>query len=257
MNGHQSSGLDTFETLLFRRLAESQLYLRFCEAFRHVTGLPLRLAHRDEPWCLIEHSENQSAFCEQLQDNQGVLPPCADINNRLAANAEESGPKTAYCFAGLCTTAVPVNLGSKVIGFLKTGQVFHQHASPERFKRIIKVLRASGLKESAIENLRRPYLETRAIDSGRYDSMVTLLEPFAHQQSAHAEGLSTPIDGREPEIILKVRTYIHNHLDQPVSLDFLSRYATVSPSHLCSPLQEGHRHNYHRLRDSGSYCLGS
>lgn len=225
--------MDSFERALFLRLQESDLFNNYCDAFRLATGLPLRFMRRDEQWCLNEHRENQSPFCEILQKCKVACQDCLKTNHRLMDEAEVKGPMTCGCFAGLCATAVPIKLGSSTIGFLKTGQVFHRQPTEEDFKRTAETMGASALSKKELETLHDAYFQTKSVDPKRYDSMVALLDSFAHQLSDHAEDLAVAIDGREPEAILKARRFIHAHLDEPLPLATVARQAGLSESHFC------------------------
>ena len=116
-----------FETTLLQRIANSERFKIYQDAFRTATGLPLRLVSADpDNWCLDDQAINRSPFCEALNLCNSACGACLETNRRLMQEAEVSGPTTCHCFAGLCATAVPIKMGASVIGFLKTGQVFSQ-----------------------------------------------------------------------------------------------------------------------------------
>lgn len=230
--------LDSFERELFHRLQECELYQRYCEAFRVATGLPLRLMRRDERWCLNEHRENQSPFCELLQKCEAACLDCVETNHRLMTEAEVEGPMTCACFAGLCATAVPIKLGSHAIGFLKTGQIFHRQPTEKDFARTATSIAKNGVRKADLSKLHEAYFQTQSVDPKRYDSMIALLESFASQLSAHTEDLAIVIDGREPEAISRARAFIHAHLDEPLPLGEVARQAGLSESHFCRVFKE-------------------
>ncbi|MES2475460.1 MAG: helix-turn-helix domain-containing protein [Verrucomicrobiota bacterium] len=223
-----------FEATLFRRLATSERFRIYQEAFRTATGLPLRLVSADpDGWCLDDQSINRSPFCEALNLCKSACHACIDTNRRLMKESEVNGPTTCHCFAGLCATAVPVRMGASVIGFLKTGQVFSQTPSESNFDQVIGMIGRKTLAEGEMGSLRKAYLETRAIEPERYQSMVTLLQSFAEQLGDHAESLAIIEEGSEPAAIAKARKYIHAHLDQPLPLGQVARQAGLSESHFC------------------------
>ena len=230
--------MDSFERALFLRLQESELFQNYCDAFRTATGLPLRFMRRDERWCLNEHRQNQSPFCELLQKCKVACKDCLEVNHRLMNESEVNGPMTCGCFAGLCATAVPIKLGTTTIGFLKTGQVFQSQPTEKDFKCTAKRLVDQGMDEEELQTLHDAYFQTQSVDPRRYDSMVALLDSFAHQLSHHAEDLAVAIDGREPEAILKARKFIHSHLDEPLPLATVARQAGLSESHFCRVFKE-------------------
>jgi len=233
-----SKKLPSFERALFLRLRESELFQHYCDAFRLATGLPLRFMRRDEQWCLNEHRDNQSPFCELLHKCKVACHDCLETNHRLMNEAEVKGPMTCGCFAGLCATAVPIKLGASTIGFLKTGQVFHRQPTEKDFERTTAVLIKNGISKTEIKKLHKAYFETKAMDPKRYDSMIVLLESFAKQLCDHTEDLAVSVDGREPDAILKARTYIHAKLDEPLPLSSVARQAGLSESHFCRVFKE-------------------
>ena len=223
-----------FETSLLRRLAASERFRIYQDAFRTATGLPLRLVSADpDGWCLDDQNINRSPFCEALNLCKSACNACIDTNRRLMKESEVNGPTTCHCFAGLCATAVPVRLGASVIGYLKTGQVFNQTPSEDNFDHVIGMIGRKTLADGEFDSLRKAYLETRAVEPERYQSMVTLLQSFAEQLGAHAGSLAIIEEGSEPAAIARARKHIHARLDQPLPLGEVARQAGLSESHFC------------------------
>ncbi|MES2660475.1 MAG: helix-turn-helix domain-containing protein [Verrucomicrobiota bacterium] len=223
-----------FETALLHRLAASERFNIYQEAFRTATGLPLRLVSSDPGgWCLDDQRINRSPFCEALNLCKSACGACLETNRRLMEEAEVSGPTTCHCFAGLCATAVPVKMGASVIGYLKTGQVFSQTPTEKQFDGILGVIGRKTLDQGSLDVLKAAYLQTRFVEPQRYQSMVILLENFAEQLSGHADSLAIIEEGSEPAAIAKARKYIHANLDQPLPLGQVARQAGLSESHFC------------------------
>lgn len=229
----------TFESKLLERLLACEKFTVYQNAFRSATGLPLRLVSADpEHWCLDDQTINRSPFCELLNLCRSACGACVDTNRRLMKEAEVNGPSSCHCFAGLCATAVPVRLGASVIGFLKTGQVFNRTPTEDDFHRVLEMMGRRTLDPETIEALRRAYLQTRAVEPERYQSMVTLLRTFAEQMSELAESLAIIDSGSEPQAVARARKFIHEHLDQPLPLGEVARHAGLSESHFCRLFKE-------------------
>ena len=223
-----------FENALLQRIANSERFKLYQEAFRTATGLPLRLVSSDpDGWCLDDQNINRSPFCEALNLCKSACNACLDTNRRLMKEAEVNGPTTCHCFAGLCATAVPVKLGATVIGYMKTGQVFSQTPGEEQFDGILGAIGRKTLEKGVKEQLKSAFMQTRYVEPARYQSMVTLLESFAEQLSEHADSLAIIDEGSEPAAITKARKYIHANLDQPLPLGQVARQAGLSESHFC------------------------
>jgi AraC-like DNA-binding protein len=158
---------------------------------------------------------------------------CIETNRRLMAEAQVDGPSSCHCFAGLCASAVPVVLGGKVVGYLKTGQVFSRTPDEGQFERVLNTLGRKTMTSQEIETLREAYFQTRMVEPERYESMITLLNSFSQQLSRHAESLALIEEGSEPAAIAKARQYIHAHLDESLPLGAVAREAGLSESHFC------------------------
>ena len=228
-----------FEITLLHRIAQSERFQVYQEAFRMATGLPLRIVTADpEGWCMDDQNVNRSPFCEALNLCKSACGACLDTNRRLMEEAEVKGPTTCHCFAGLCATAVPVRLGATVIGYLKTGQVFNQTPSEEKFEEILQLIGRKTLDDEARKVLKNAYLATRHVEPQRYQSMVTLLGIFAEQLTEHAGSLAIIEEGSEPAAIAKARKFIAENLDQALPLGQVARQAGLSESHFCRLFKE-------------------
>lgn len=230
--------LPNFEKAIFQRLKSSKEFSAYEEAFRLATGLPLRFLFRDEDWCLREHHENQSPFCEAINECHSPCRECIATNQKLIAQAEVDGPLTCGCFSGMCATAVPVKLGNRVIGYLKTGQVFQRLPTEADFERTLSKLEDLGFDRTQKDLFHDAYFKTKTVEPKRYRSMVLLLETFADQLTHNANQLVIILDGSEPESIARARKLIHAKLDESISLGELARAAGLSESHFCRTFKE-------------------
>src|SRR6185436_2164448 len=121
------------ETPLVERLAESQLYSDYERAFSEATGLPLRLRSVDS-WQLPHHGQRkENPFCAMMAGKSRACAACLQLQQTLAESARESS-QSVTCAVGMCDTAVPVRLGSKVVGFLHTGQIFRKRPTEAQFE---------------------------------------------------------------------------------------------------------------------------
>lgn len=223
-----------FGQALLHRIAASDRFKMYQDAFRTATGLPLRLVSSDpDAWCLDDQRINRSPFCEALNACEKACGACVETNRRLMKEAEVNGPSTCHCFASLCATAVPVKLGATVIGYLKTGQVFSRLPTEEQFDKVLGAMGRKTVDKITRDTLKEAYFQTRYVEPLRYQSMVTLLQSFSEQLSEHAESLAIIEEGSEPAAIAKARKYIHANLDQPLPLGLVARQAGLSESHFC------------------------
>ncbi len=235
-----SSESSDYDHTLFERLRRSDLFETYQDAFRSATGLPLRLVGANvEEWCLDDAGKNLSPFCETLNLCRSACSACVETNRQLMSVAAVDGPTTCHCFAGLAATAVPVRSGARLIGFLKTGQVFNRVPSASTFQQVARTLVRQGLKPGEVERLTAAYHETRRVEPERYQSMVTLLATFAEQLGAQAEKLIVAREGGEPAALAKARAFIEANLSEPLPLALVARKSGLSESHFCRIFREG------------------
>lgn len=228
-----------FEHSLFEKLRSSELFVTYQNAFRSATGLPLRLVDNDTgTWCLDEETVNRSPFCEKLNLCKSACQACISVNRRLMDEAKINGPTTCHCFAGMSASAVPITVGNKLIGFLKTGQVFHTVPDDKTFDAVEKTLRRQGLTPSQAGELRTAYVQTRSVEPERYQSMITLLATFADQLGKHAEKLAIIDSNNEPSSVVKAKKFIEQNLSEPLPLPLVAKQAGVSESHFCRLFKE-------------------
>jgi AraC-like DNA-binding protein/ligand-binding sensor protein len=236
---HPKESHKIFQNSLFERLANSERFLVYQDAFRAATGLPLRLVAADtDRWCLDDQNINRSPFCEMLNLCKSACHACIDVNTRLMKDATVNGPATCHCFAGLYASAVPIKLGASTIAYLKTGQVFSRTPDQDSFENVLALLGRKTIPAKDVALLKSAYFETRTIDPKRYQSMITLLSSFAEQLSVYCEQLSIIDQGSEPAAIAKAKKYIHSHLDQALPLGDVARVAGLSESHFCRLFKE-------------------
>lgn len=227
-------GNGTPSTPLWLRLARSPRFSSYQEAFRTATGLPLRLVPPDpEVWCLDDQATNRSPFCETLNLCGSTCLACVETNYRLMKEARVNGPTTCHCFAGLCASAVPVRDSGEIIAFLKTGQVFNQRPTEERFEELLSSMGRKTVDEATRALLHKAYFETSHVDPQRYQSMITLLGIFAEQLGDLAGTLAAIQSDQLPPAMEKARHYIENRLDQPIHLDDVARFSGLSSSRFC------------------------
>jgi len=220
---------------IYKRLIQSKSFAEYESAFRSATGLPMRLVAADpNAWSLNERRDNQSGFCELINPcGENACEACIKVNKDLMHKSSIKGPSSCDCFAGLKATSIPVYAGTMVVGYLKTGQVFHQTPTEEDFEAALIEINNEYFTPEQIETLRKAYFETIEVSPERYQSMVTLLDHFARELSSQSEKLAIAANEREPEPISRARKHIHAQLDESISLPQVARIAGMSESHFC------------------------
>lgn len=230
---------DHFIETLFGKLLQSELLCTYQEAFRCATGLPLKLVRPDAtPAEICAGFDNVSPFCAKLNLCAKACGACVDVNRRLIEEATIKGPTTCKCYTGMSASAVPIRCGGVLVGFLRTGHVFHKVPEPNDFEKAAKTLSRQGLTKEDSDKLRAAYFQTRIVEPERYQSMVTLLAAFGEQLGIHAEKLAIVSEGDEPEAVARARKFIEKTLADPLPLPLVARHAGLSESHFCRVFKE-------------------
>src|SRR6516165_7670572 len=110
---------------LIDMLRQSRLFRDYENVFTKATGLALTLRPL-EFWQLAHHGKKQeNLFCAMLAEHPKTLAICLQAHQDMI---DRTGvrPHTVTCPFGLTETAIPVKLGSDVIGYLRIGKILHR-----------------------------------------------------------------------------------------------------------------------------------
>jgi len=216
---------------LIQALVNSKLYQDYQRAFAQATGLPLCLQTADS-WQLPNHGHpNQSPFCELMSRKSRSCAACLQVQQKLIQSAREA-PQTVVCFAGMVDTAVPVQLGEHLIGFLQTGQVFRHPPSPKQFERLWRLIQSWGITVDKAE-LQKAYFQTRVLSAKQYESIVRLLHIFAQHLSMVSNQVLMQQQNAEPPPIRRARQFIAEHYNERLSLSRVAQVANTSSYYFC------------------------
>lgn len=220
---------------LFSRVARSELYAQFCEAFEAATGMTLQIHGADMEFEAAA-SEKSNPFCKTL-NHSNRCPDCAAAANCIITEAS-SLPKAFDCFAGLTETAVPILAGKVPIAFLTTGQVFTEDIPEGKWEEVVTRLTETGFSEDEIEKLECQWKATLHLDHTQYQGMVTLLSVFAGQLSDLAGKLILQQRHSDPEVVIKARQYVSAHLADRIDLADVSLHVGMSQYHFCKVFKQ-------------------
>jgi len=155
-----------------RQISQSRIY-RDCEwAFAKTTNLPFYTIDR----CREVHrarSNYANPVCAILAEASKSCSVCLEARQKLTA-ADISDTQTVTCFAGLTYTSVPLKFYGRVIGLLRTGQVFLGTLNAKRFMKIATQITGSGMKLN-LTRLEDAYCRSRTVSAEHYGAVVRLL----------------------------------------------------------------------------------
>jgi len=210
-------------------LSSSEIYLHYQRAFAKATGLPLDL-HAPEMFRLVRYPRKRtSPFCMLMARSSAGCAACYALQQELEQRAQLEA-KTLKCFAGLCESAVPVRIGTKLIAFLHTGQVLLHAPGECGFNRIAMTLLKWGA-EIDLKLAEEAYFQTRVLDPGQYDAMIRLLAVFAGHLAACGNELLLRANVTEPAAVSKARDLIVSRHGDSLSLARVARAVNVSANH--------------------------
>jgi AraC-like DNA-binding protein/ligand-binding sensor protein len=200
------------------------------DGIHKATGLPLTL-RPVEFWQLAHHGKkHENPFCALLAERPATLAVCLEAHQDMI---EHTGllPRTVTCPFGLTETAVPVALGTRVIGYLRIGQVLRHAPAKSDESKVVRELKRRGAPFT--QELRKAWEKNPLIFPDRYNAIVRLLSFFAEQLSGLANQLVIESQNIEPPLVIKAREYIEKHKTEELSLADVAKAAGSSIFHFC------------------------
>src|SRR5262249_32004271 len=211
-------------------LVRSRLFRDYETVFTKATGLPLTL-RPVEFWQLAHHGKkHENPFCALLAERPAALAVCLKAHQDMI---DRTGvlPHTVTCPFGLTETAIPVKLGSRVIGYLRIGQVLRHTPAKSDENKVDRELKRHGVPYET--ELRKAWAKNPLIFPDRYNAIVRLISFFAEQLSTLANQLVIEKQNVEPPLVRKAREYIETHKTEELSLTDVARAAGASVFHFC------------------------
>jgi AraC-like DNA-binding protein len=215
---------------LLGALRRSRVYRQYEKSFCEATGLPLALCAVESFELPFHGKKNENPFCAFLAERKSACTFCLQTQERLNQR-EDQQPCSVRCPFGLMETSVPVQVGTRVIGFLRVGQVFTQRPKAGAFKKAIRHLFPSGSKSE--KELAQLWKKTPVIPAEKYTATVHLLNFFARQLSSLSNQIVLEQSHDEPPVIARARAYIAANKAEELSLSAVARVAGASVFHFC------------------------
>ena len=221
---------------LVEALADSATFREYQAAFEETTGLPLTI-RAVEGWQLAHHgNRHQNGFCSLMSKHSQSCSGCLRTQQRVC-DGVNGVPCTLRCQFGITESAVGVKIGSEIVAYLQTGQVFFKAPNPQQTHRAIKLLKQSGLDVDRREAARH-YNQTRVVQPNEYQAIIRLLQFFANQLGALANQIQLQQKESEPPQITRARQYIEAHCDKELSLADAAKQAGMSTFYFCKQFKK-------------------
>lgn len=223
--------MDNSGKALIEKLTRSKIYKDYEQAFRGATGLPIAFTPA-ESWGLPHHGDkNENPFCAEIATSSKACAGCLELQQKLS-NRINGEPVTVKCFAGLCDAAVPVRLGDRVLGFLRTGQVLTENPSEADFDRASVQLLKWGA-EIDLKKLRDAYFASKVLTNEQYSSFIRLLKVFADHISLVSNQILVREENTENPMITRAKSYIEENQAEDLSLTTVARSVNTSTFYFC------------------------
>jgi len=215
---------------LIDMLRRSRLFRDYERVFSEATGLALAIRPL-EFWQLAHHGKkHENPFCALLAENPATLSVCLRAHQDMI---DHTGvlPHTVTCPFGLTETAVPINLGEQIVGYLRIGQVLRHIPAKMNTTKVSRELQRCGVEFKG--KISSAWEKNPLLPPEKYNAIVRLLAFFADQLSALSNQLITEKSNAEPPLVLKARDYIDKHKNEELSLADVAKAAGASVFHFC------------------------
>lgn len=222
--------------LIVERIAGSKVYKNYESAFTESMRLPMTF-RAVEGWRLgLEGKKHEDPFCAILAKSNRTCAAFLEAQRKMD-DIPGTEARTVSCFTGFSESAVPVQAGEKIIGFLQTGQVVLHKPTAAQFRKITKQLLDWGVTVD-LQKLEHAYYHSRYLPPQRYAAMVELLEMFAKQLSLMANQIVLQQEDAESPLIRRARAYILANQADPIDLAKVSQAVHVSPFYFCKRFKQ-------------------
>jgi AraC-like DNA-binding protein/ligand-binding sensor protein len=218
-------------TTIVERIASSEIYKDYERAFSEATQLPLALRPVVVWRFALEGKRYENPFCAMLAKCNRACAACLE-KQKMMDDVPGASVRTVTCFAGLCDSAVPLQVGEKIIGFLQTGEVALCKPTTTQFGKIVQQLVDWGVTVD-LAKLEDAYFHSRFLSPQQYTAMLKLLETFAKHLSLLANQIVVQEEEAESPLVRRARAYILANQADPIDLAKVAQAVHVSTFYFC------------------------
>lgn len=229
-SGAKVSDLKTSRNLA-KKLSETQMFQDYEKAFSEASGMPLAIRPIQSFQMAMQGKVKQNKFCAIMAKTSKSCVACLEIQSELEEKAQLE-PKSLSCFAGLCDTMVPIRVGDQVIAFLQTGQVLLDNPTDKHFDRMTQKLVKWGM-DADLKRIEEAYFQSKVLTEEQYEGFVRMLSTFAQHLSLIGNSIVVSETKVEPQTVSKVRRYVEEHFDEPITLTEAAKVVNTSVRYFC------------------------
>jgi len=205
----------------------------YADAFHKATGVSLKLLPPDDTAPVAAFGEEGHSFCALVALIPDGCAACIETERlALCSAAQKLAPHQTHCWVGLTIVAVPVSIGGRHVASLLAGPVFRREPTQRDFEMVVKML-GGGMTTEAEKKARQAYFETLVVTVDRFQAIVQLLNMFGQFLAEFAGRCAIASGSDEPPVVARAKEFVQAHLEEPITLDGVARYARVSPFYFC------------------------
>jgi len=219
---------------LVAHLERSEIFREYQQAFAATAEMPLAIQIPDtETWPVLAGREP----CGGPDAAPGRrCPDCVRLRRWVDEGASGEA-MTVRCCTGFSESAVPLRLGARVFGFLRTGGRSWRAPSRERFTELGRKTRARPTGRE-VARLRAADLARCAVARERHEAALRLVVLFArHLSLLGNQMMIAEIAGESPQMV-RARSFIAEHHGEELSLVDVAQAVHLSPYYLCTVFKE-------------------
>lgn len=217
---------------LSEKLSQSRILLDYEQAFSEATGLPLTFQTAGKKRLPNRGNDHGNPFCEHMAELEPGCKMCMETQEKLTQSGQATETQSVDCPAGLTDSAVPVQVGDKILGYLQTGQIALRELTQEDFHRVTEWLRLGGADFDPVA-LEESFFATRVMERKQYEAVLQLLKVFASHLSLAAEQIATQQVNVEPPMVQRARRFIEENQSEDLTLQGVARAVNTSTFHFC------------------------
>lgn len=206
---------------LVGQLEKSEIFRDYQQAFAATVGMPLTIEPADaRAWSPLDA---RHPCCGPAAAPGRRCTGCVELGGWVTAGAHGDS-KTVTCRPGLSESAIPIRLGARVFGFLRTGRVQVLPTSP--------AATAHRPREIDACAARAP------MGQQHYEAVLRLVVIFARHLSLVGNQLMVAGMARESPRMARARSFIAEHHGEEFSLVDVAQAVHMSPFYFCKVFKE-------------------
>ncbi|MGE9267864.1 MAG: helix-turn-helix domain-containing protein [Verrucomicrobiales bacterium] len=206
-------------------MLNSDLFSLYRSSFEQITGHTVSLVHPDTLKTPGEELHRcLNSYCLIIRQTSGCSKRCLQRNiKRLTEHSRKT--ITDHCEAGLTSSIIAIKKGSRTFAYLRTGQIRMSNTTVKKGE-LAELLHM--LPEDTIAEIQRKFDQLPTHNLLEYRNQLVILSAFALQLGDLAARQLT----HEPQLVLRSKKFITQHLQDRIQIDEIARHTGVTPAHL-------------------------